>query len=188
MRKICPECKQEFKLTQENIADLERMTDTKKMLGLFKKNDCLKTGEQKMDSWTFYRGAGCHKCNNEGYKGRMGIYEILVVDKTMAELINKKATVGEIKKAAVANGFINILVDGLVKAKKGLTTIEEVLARSPHVIFSVIVGNILISFCLSKISKPSTPFCTPRLYNSSTTFLSFPITNAPLLTSSTWSS
>lgn len=130
VRKICPECKQEFKLTQQNIADLERMIDTKKMLGLFKKNECLKTGEQKMESWTFYRGTGCHKCNNEGYKGRMGIYEILVVDKTVAELINKKATVEEIRKAAVANNFINILEDGLIKAKKGLTSIEEVLASA----------------------------------------------------------
>lgn len=130
VRKICPDCKQEFKLTAENIEDLEKIIDTKKMLELFKKNGCLKTGEQKLNSWTFYRGAGCHKCNGEGYKGRIGIYEILVVDKKIAEMINKKATVEEIKKAAIDSGFITMLEDGIIKAKQGTTTIEEVLSAT----------------------------------------------------------
>jgi len=130
IRKICPDCKQEFKLTQENIKDLEKIVDTKKMLDLFKKNDCLKTGDQKLTAWTFYRGAGCRKCNNEGYKGRLGIYEILVVDQKMAELINKKATVTEIKEAAFAAGFVSLLEDGIIKAKKGMTTIEEVFSAA----------------------------------------------------------
>ncbi|MCX6779335.1 MAG: ATPase, T2SS/T4P/T4SS family [Candidatus Magasanikbacteria bacterium] len=130
VRKICPDCKQEFKLTQENIKDLEKIVDPKKMLDLFKKNDCLKPSDQKLTAWTFYRGAGCRKCNNEGYKGRLGIYEILVVDQVMAELINKKATVTEIKQAALKAGFISLLEDGIIKAKKGMTTIEEVFSAA----------------------------------------------------------
>jgi len=130
VRKICANCKTAYKLTAENIADLEKSIDTKKMLELFKKNGCMEPQDQKLKEWTFYRGAGCSKCNNEGYKGRVGIYEIMVIDKKMAELINKKATVEEIRNAAIKNGFITLLQDGIVKAKKGITTLEEVLSAA----------------------------------------------------------
>lgn len=127
VRKICPFCKKEYKLTAENIADLEKILDTKKMIDLFKKHNCLKAGDTALKSWTFYRGEGCQKCNREGYKGRLGIYETLEVNKTMAELINKKASVEEIRQAAIKNGFTTMLQDGMIKAKTGLTTLEEVL-------------------------------------------------------------
>lgn len=130
VRKICPHCKTKFKLTAANIADLEKMINLKKMLELFKKNDCLDKDEQALKSWTFYIGGGCRHCNNEGYKGRLGIFEVLEVDKTMAELINRKATVEEIRAAAVKNGFTSLLEDGLIKAKKGLTSLEEILEAS----------------------------------------------------------
>ncbi len=128
VRKICPFCKKEFKLTAENIADLEKSKiNSQKMVNLFKKYNCLKKGESALKSWTFFRGEGCRRCRNEGYKGRAGIYETLEVDQTMAGLINRKATVEEIKEAAVKNGFTNMLEDGLIKAKTGVTTLEEVL-------------------------------------------------------------
>ncbi len=130
VRRICPYCKQEFKLTAQNIEDLQKVVDPKIMLDLFKQNKCLQPGEQKMQEWIFYRGAGCHRCNNEGYKGRIGIYEILEVDKKMSELINRKGTVEEIRSLAVANGFVSMLESGLVKAKLGATTIEEVLSST----------------------------------------------------------
>lgn len=127
VRKICPFCKKEYKLTAENIADLEKMLDTKKMIELFKKHDCLKTGDAALKSWTFYRGEGCQKCNREGYKGRLGIYETLEVNKDIAELINKKASVEELRQGAIKNGFTSMLQDGMIKAKLGLTTLEEIL-------------------------------------------------------------
>lgn len=127
VRKICPYCKKEFKLTAENIADLKKMADVEKMLEFFKQNECLNKNEQTLNSWTFYIGEGCRRCNNEGYKGRLGIYEVLEVDKTMAELINRKATVEEIRTAAVKKGFTSLLEDGLIKAKKGLTSLAEIL-------------------------------------------------------------
>jgi len=130
VRRVCQYCKEPFKLTEANIADLEKMVDTKRMVDLFKDNKCLEEGEQKMKEWTFYRGAGCRRCNNEGYKGRIGIYEILDVTKKMSELINRKATVEEIRQAAIADGFTNMLESGLVKAKQGATTIEEVLSAT----------------------------------------------------------
>lgn len=117
VRKICPFCKKEFKLTAENIADLEKKIDSKKIAQLFK----------KYKSWTFFRGEGCRRCRNEGYKGRLGIYETLEVNKTMAELINRKATVEQLREAAIKNGFTSMLEDGIIKAKMGMTTLEEVL-------------------------------------------------------------
>ncbi|MEK9183335.1 MAG: GspE/PulE family protein [Patescibacteria group bacterium] len=127
VRKICPFCKKEYKLTAENITDLEKIVDAKKMIELFKKHDCLKSGDTTLKSWTFYRGEGCQKCNREGYKGRLGIYETLEVNKTIAELINKKASVEELRQGAIKNGFTTMLQDGIIKAKLGLTSLEEVL-------------------------------------------------------------
>lgn len=127
VRKICTFCKTEYELTSKNITDLEKMVDTKKMSGLFKKEGCLEKGKSGLKSWKFYYGKGCSRCGNSGYKGRLGIYEILVVDKKMAGLINDKATVDVVRNAAIANGFTSILEDGLVKAKKGVTSLDEVL-------------------------------------------------------------
>jgi type IV pilus assembly protein PilB len=127
VRKICQFCKKEYALTEQNIADLEKMIDVKRMLELFKKNGCLEKGDEKLRDWKFYYGAGCSRCGNQGYKGRVGIYEVLEVNKKMAELINRKATTEEIRTAALTAGFTTILEDGLIKAKKGITSLEEVL-------------------------------------------------------------
>lgn len=127
VRKICPFCKTEYKLTPENIQDLEKMVSVSRVEELFKKENCLAKGEKNLKNWKFYYGKGCNRCGNEGYKGRVGIYEMLLVDKKMANLINKKATVEEIRNAALANGFVSMLEDGLVKAKQGTTSLEAVL-------------------------------------------------------------
>ncbi len=127
VRKVCTFCKTEYTLTAENITDLEKMVSTQRMLELFKKNNCLEKGDEKLKAWKFFYGKGCSRCSNQGYKGRVGIYEVIEVDKNMAALINKKATTEEIKQAALAVGFTTVLEDGLIKAKKGITSLEAVL-------------------------------------------------------------
>lgn len=127
VRKVCPFCKTEYELTAENIADLEKMASPRRMVELFKKNGCLEKGDEKLKAWKFFYGKGCSRCNNQGYKGRVGIYEVMEVDKIIAALINKKATVEELKQAALAVGFTTVLEDGLIKAKKGITSLEAVL-------------------------------------------------------------
>ena len=127
VRKVCTFCKTEYTLTAENITDLEKMVSTQRMLELFKKNGCLEKGDEKLKAWKFFYGKGCSRCSNQGYKGRVGIYEVIEVDKNMAALINKKATTEEIKQAALAVGFTTVLEDGLIKAKKGITSLEAVL-------------------------------------------------------------
>lgn len=76
---------------------------------------------------TITRGAGCPQCNMSGYKGRMAIHEVLVVDEAMKDVINRNGTAAEIRKIAVENNTIFLIDDGLLKVKEGMTTTEEVL-------------------------------------------------------------
>ena len=75
----------------------------------------------------FYRGKGCKHCNNTGYKGRIGIYEILENSETISALMLKNASAHEINREAIKNGMLAIVEDGFIKARNGITTLEEVL-------------------------------------------------------------
>ncbi|HVQ76914.1 MAG TPA: type II secretion system ATPase GspE [Candidatus Binatia bacterium] len=74
-----------------------------------------------------FRGAGCDACRGTGYRGRTGIYELLVVTEELRSLILKKSPTGEIRRLAQSLGLINLREDGWAKARKGVTTIEEIL-------------------------------------------------------------
>ncbi|MGM0897199.1 MAG: GspE/PulE family protein [Bacillota bacterium] len=76
---------------------------------------------------TISRGTGCPQCNMSGYKGRMAIHEVLVVDDAMKDVINRGGSAAEIRKIAIANKTIFLIDDGLLKVKEGMTTTEEVL-------------------------------------------------------------
>lgn len=73
-----------------------------------------------------YRATGCERCNNIGYSGRIGIFELLIVEGELGELIKKNSNVNEIRKAAAAMGVKSLFEDGLSKAEQGITTIDEV--------------------------------------------------------------
>jgi type II secretory ATPase GspE/PulE/Tfp pilus assembly ATPase PilB-like protein len=74
-----------------------------------------------------YKGKGCEKCKHTGYKGRTAIYEILMLNEPIRELIMKKASSEEIKKKAVSLGMRTLKDDGLEKIKAGITTVDEVM-------------------------------------------------------------
>jgi type IV pilus assembly protein PilB len=76
---------------------------------------------------TFYRGQGCSNCRETGYRGRVGIYELMVMNAELAELIVKGGSAGELREAAIANGMRTLQKDGLKKVLAGMTTIEEVM-------------------------------------------------------------
>ena len=78
------------------------------------------------DQLKFYRGKGCDKCGNTGYRGRIGIFELLRVGPEMTPLILEKADSGSIQRAARAQGMRTMLEDGIRKALRGTTTLEEV--------------------------------------------------------------
>jgi type IV pilus assembly protein PilB len=75
----------------------------------------------------FYKGVGCKNCRNTGYKGRIGIHELLIITDDIRDMIVAGASAHQIRKAAEANGMVNIRQDGFRKVQEGLTTIEEVL-------------------------------------------------------------
>ena len=74
-----------------------------------------------------FHGAGCDHCRNSGYLGRVGIYELLVIDEKFRDMINKDSSVVNMRKAFHESGRPSLFNDGIEKVKQGLTTIEEVL-------------------------------------------------------------
>jgi len=83
--------------------------------------------EKDLIDGKFMRGKGCRICLDEGYYGRTGIFELLVIDEEIRELILKRASLSDIKKAGLKKGMRTLRMDGIEKVKKGLTTIQEVL-------------------------------------------------------------
>ena len=123
IRKICEHCKEPFTPDEATTKDIYAMVNTEKMEALFAKHIKNKKGK----TTEFFRGKGCRRCNNSGYKGRIGIYEILEIEDEIQKLINARASAIEIKDYAHKQNMITIFQDGLIKAKQGITTIEEVL-------------------------------------------------------------
>ena len=96
---------------------------------LLKRSDILAIGfpENEIDTMTFHRGAGCEECRQLGYQGRMGIYEILILNEALRPLILSRAPSSTIAQKAIENGMRTLRVDGWNKVRHGLSTIEEVL-------------------------------------------------------------
>ncbi len=128
VRKICEHCKKEYKLEKAEITELTKVFDIKKVKDLFSSQEVKLSGkEASLETMAFYRGEGCRRCNNSGYKGRMGIYEVLEIDREITQKINERANADVIKEYARAHGMLTMMEDGLIKAKQGITSIEEVL-------------------------------------------------------------
>lgn len=107
VRAICKDCKDQVHYTPEQISqmgmDVTMFTD-----------------------YSFYKGKGCKKCNNIGYKGRIGIYELLEMDEAIRDMTYNVASTDEIRKAAKTAGMTTLKEDGIRKAKEGKTTLEEI--------------------------------------------------------------
>ncbi|MFN3301737.1 MAG: GspE/PulE family protein [Patescibacteria group bacterium] len=131
VRKICKKCIQSYVLNKELITQIERELNINfnNLIEVLKREKMIGKDED-IESLRFYRGKGCKECDNSGYKGRIGIFEVLEVSKEIAKLINKRATAEEIKQQAIKEGMLTLLEDGFIKAKNGITTIEEVLRVS----------------------------------------------------------
>lgn len=75
---------------------------------------------------TFMRGRGCGNCQKQGYRGRLGIYELMMMTSKVRELSFQGASTQEIRKVAISQGMKTLFRDAISKAMKGLTTLEEV--------------------------------------------------------------
>ena len=127
VRKICQHCIMSYKLDKKAIESLSDQVDVNFFLKVLQQEGVIESGQKSLSTLLFFKGKGCKKCNNTGYKGRLGIYEVLEVTPEIQTLIMNKATAAELRLAARKQGMSVMLEDGLIKAKNGITTIEEVL-------------------------------------------------------------
>jgi len=118
VRKICPHCKEVYQPTKE-----ESVTVTRYLSALKPTADL-----QIPTELVFYKGKGCELCSHLGYKGRLGLYEAISVNSEIKKiLMDEKMTDLDIELAAMEQGFVPLIADGIIKALNGETTLEEVL-------------------------------------------------------------
>ena len=108
VRRICKDCKQEHNYTDEEMH----------AFGI------------NRDQGPFFKGQGCDTCNGTGYKGRQGLYEVMALSSALRRGILKGASTEEIREIAVSDGMLTLRMDGMVKVKKGITTLEEVVKET----------------------------------------------------------
>lgn len=108
VRRICPRCKKEAKLTSDLAKILEEYNmDSKKII--------------------LNKGEGCPYCKETGYKGRIAIFELMIITDTIRDLISSNITSGKLRETALKEGMCQLREDGLKKVCEGVTTIDEVL-------------------------------------------------------------
>ncbi len=130
VRKLCGDCRVEYTLDKKEIEVLGKNFNSDKVLKLFEKTEQTKDlvdAKKGWDSIKFYRPGGCKRCNDEGYKGRLGIYEVLENNEEIEKLITQASSAETIEKKAVELGMLTMIEDGLIKAVQGVTSIEEIL-------------------------------------------------------------
>ncbi len=124
VRKFAGE-KEKYKVNSADLENLGKYCNLPRMLELLKAEKLLKSKDTLKDI-VFYRPKPSRE-SEDGYKGRMGLYEVLAVSDAIKDLIVKKASTKEIKDQAIKEGMRTMFEDGFVKAAQGLTSIEEVL-------------------------------------------------------------
>ena len=119
VRTLCKDCKEEYAPTQEEFAELMESygLDQWDSLGL-----------RYSPQFRLYRPKGCSKCNNTGYKGRMGIHELLVGTDEMKRKIQKREPIEQLRLQAMSDGMTTLLQDGIQKVIKGITDFKQVRA------------------------------------------------------------
>jgi type IV pilus assembly protein PilB len=106
VRKICSGCRCEYKPSDEMLEFLTL---------------------QGLQSEKLYKGAGCDKCRKTGYAGRLGIYELMVMDDAMRDIVTRNPEVNQLRKLARERGLVTLREDGFQKVLKGQTTVDEIL-------------------------------------------------------------
>lgn len=124
VRKLCGG-KEKYKLSSSEIKNLAKYCDLERILKVLKESKTIKQ-KDNIEDIVFYKSASSKDCP-DGYKGRLGIFEVLPVTETIKELIVAGADTDKIQEQARSEGMRTMMEDGFVKAAKGLTSIEEVL-------------------------------------------------------------
>lgn len=124
VRKLCPE-KEKYHLTKDQIKNLGEIFDLDDILKIMKREKIV-APDATWDTIDFFKAKPSAE-SPSGYKGRMGVYEVLEVSENVRDLILKKEPFPEIERAARAEGMVTMLEDGFIKAAQGYTSIEEIL-------------------------------------------------------------
>ena len=111
VRRICKDCKEEYVPDADTLADLELTSD-------------------QVVGKTFFRGRGCDKCSGSGYKGRLGLYELLVMTDELRDLVVRNASTEEIRDLARKAGMVTLRDSGMVNMFEGHTTADEVIRET----------------------------------------------------------
>jgi len=111
IRRICVNCKEPMEVTDEALSNL-------------------KLTEEEREGFTLHHGVGCLECNNTGYKGRTGVFEVMPIGPEIRDQILNRAPTSEIKTMAVQEGMLSLRRHGLAKLKEGITSVEEVLKET----------------------------------------------------------
>jgi type IV pilus assembly protein PilB len=111
VRRICKECKEEIHMPPQALVDIGFPIDEAPRVKLFK-------------------GRGCAACNNTGYRGRVGLFEVMELSDEIRELILSGASAMELRRKAIEEGMISLRASGLRKLREGVTTVEEVVRET----------------------------------------------------------
>lgn len=118
VRTVCKECKIEYKPKPDLLKSLGITPELLVKLELPHLN---------YNNIVFYKGKGCEKCNNEGYKGRIGIYEVMTISERIRRMVLERASTDEMRNVAREEGMLTLRESALRKVLLGITTVEEVL-------------------------------------------------------------
>ncbi|QDV67909.1 Type II/IV secretion system protein [Rosistilla carotiformis] len=111
VRRICTQCREEAPASLDLLAEIGMSA-------------------QDVAEHKFYRGSGCDKCNNTGYKGRVGLFELMIMNDTIREMVMANASTDEIRDVAESNGMTTLRAFGMGLAYKGVTSLEEVVRET----------------------------------------------------------
>ena len=111
VRRVCKECREEYTPSREVLDDLELTSDD-------------------IRGKRFFRGAGCEICNNTGHKGRVGLFELMILNNQLREMIMHNASHDELREVARKGGMITLRDAGMKACYAGITTAEEVIRET----------------------------------------------------------
>jgi len=130
VRRLCSECREEYHMKKAEVATLGKTFNVAEILQVLKKENQVQEKLASVSDWeeaSFFRAKGCDQCSNEGYRGRIGIYEVFEMTSDIRRLVMESATSEMLEKSAKEAGMLTMVEDGFLKAVLGYTSVEEIL-------------------------------------------------------------
>ena len=111
VRRICSQCREAYTPPKPILDDMGLTADD-------------------MNGDKFFRGSGCENCNNTGYKGRVGLFELMILTNELRDMIMKNASADELREEASANGMVSLRDQGIAECLAGVTSADEVIRET----------------------------------------------------------